>query len=687
MYNLPILTTQDVQKIVKVLKISSDKIRSGKDLYDAIYKSLYAYINLQYANGKTDGVKILYNKVFYPFRKKLKIFKRDDFQGAWNIFFTWIQPIVFLPDNYKKYAYGEWIFKDSEHGGSWTFRENVEKDNQRVLRVHRTESVLTDVLGHGLKPRNKQIASDEMRDVLEFQHLTSESVKSKEHYTRLGIEVVNSPHYQIMRYAHRQDNRINLQYAHTGLYHIDPLPCPVTKSPKWINVRTCLLLHSVLSEVNPYLLDVSIHKQGKIIDESVFLSILLHYVNCLIHAHDVCDMDDTQEFAYSVQHSACKHNLLLQAPFLTDSEIIKGSSSSPMFRYFLIKCILGDQTLEYNQLWNYVITNELRIMKISDIILSNAISSIWVLRTLQSLTRVVNTGRSRDVTIFSLIASVVESGVYPIGEPRSMSIYKRYMCLVLCQIYLETQFTGIVKYNRFHDYPKFVWMSLFYNKPVMYKRLVDMATVPDCEIKYLPLIPILTLLKECLDWVSVTDIFNNTTQALYPLRVNPVKGLRRLLDSLPSTLKIYPVYSPDFIHNYGIHMNYPINRNNPLHDDIVYVYSIHNTEITQNFIRINSATEEGYSCVGDVITLEEDEKVRIMCKNSTTTNIKPYKESKSPPVGDLIGSKEKSQKPLQGVFSSTIPRPNLSTYAPRHKTTSSHNLINLNDEIVEQQQQ
>lgn len=67
------LTIDDVVKIVQLLHIDDRAVKSGCQLYDIIVKNVKGYLSAQYARGKTDGVKVLYNKLFAPFKGRLKL--------------------------------------------------------------------------------------------------------------------------------------------------------------------------------------------------------------------------------------------------------------------------------------------------------------------------------------------------------------------------------------------------------------------------------------------------------------------------------------------------------------------------------------------------------------------------------------------------------------------------------------
>uniref|UniRef100_V5H9T6 Putative structural constituent of cell wall n=1 Tax=Ixodes ricinus TaxID=34613 RepID=V5H9T6_IXORI len=198
-----------------------------------------------------------------------------------------------------------------------------------------------------------------------------------------------------------------------------------------------------------------------------------------------------------------------------------------------------------------------------------------------------------------------------------MSIRKRYMCLVLLGIYLETQLTAILTYNRVLEYPLFVWMALFYNKPSVYRRLVNHSLSKTSDMKYLPLVPILQLLRECVGWQPVKEIFHTNDAGLYPIRVNPVKGLKRLFSELPNDIRNSPIYSIDFIRNYlRIYELVELIRS-PIWENCRYVYVDNLELITIEYLRIEAITPDGFECIGDMPIADEYDidNVRVMCKS------------------------------------------------------------------------
>lgn len=214
-----------------------------------------------------------------------------------------------MEGDYKRYENARCV-PTSNGTRAWIYPNAASDDDDdgpssKVVTVLPTASVTKDTLGHAMR---SDIRRDEMLDVTEYRNLTA-AEPALDNYTCLGIEVVDSPHPRTMRYVHRAEHRANLQYAHTGLDHAEPTPCPVIKTPRLMSVQGCLLLHSLLCETNSYILDVSLYEQNRVIDGAVHLTRLLHKVNCLLQAHDVRDMDDGDDFRAGVFKAASKQHV------------------------------------------------------------------------------------------------------------------------------------------------------------------------------------------------------------------------------------------------------------------------------------------------------------------------------------------------------------------------------------------
>lgn len=230
-------------------------------------------------------------------------------------------------------------------------------------------------------------------------------------------------------------------------------------------------------------------------------------INMHIHNYDLIDMDDTVQFLDEVTQMVLRSNVVFPAPFCTVNHIER--ENRQFFKFDKIK-LFNNFNITPKDFYSIHFTSITNYTTLHSIMKAHALTSTGALAILQDLTRVrhkqtMNAFQS-DLTLFRRMLDVIRTGIYPntsatvtstdpkkpgtivfTQQPRTMSVKKRYTCLMLAQMYVELKFDAFLKCGRFDvSTNAFLWHSLFFRLPNLFESLckaicdgyVDLADVP-----------------------------------------------------------------------------------------------------------------------------------------------------------------------------------------------------------------
>lgn len=279
--------------------------------------------------------------------------------------------------------------------------------------------------------------------------------------------------------------------------------------------------------------------------------LLAHQLNTLLHWFDVIDHDDTVQFLDELTAVMNARNIYLPCPFATNGAQVLNNVPS-MTRFWTIKPFLGTFFQNPRDLSNMYVTDEFRLITVSTLIKSHALTSTIALAILQQLTRVVPS-EDRVYTngdIFDKALRVIRTGTYPSGNLHplgtgpmdspcpitTMSVKKRYMALCIAECFVELQMRAFIRCGRIDVKSNaFFWHSLFTKAPVHFESMVDSIVSGNADLANVPMQLIYDLdiqLKMGTAHLDTRYSFAVPSQSLEPAVVDPLRTIEMYLGIL-----------------------------------------------------------------------------------------------------------------------------------------------------------
>lgn len=354
---------------------------------------------------------------------------------------------------------------------------------------------------------------------------------------------------------------------------------------KSATIDAVLAIIEILDERRGISMDRALDKVRLKLEKSsgrLFATETTDIVNMHLHNYDLIDMDDTVQFLDEVTQLAINSNVVFPAPFCTLTHITR--ENRQFFKFDLIK-LFNNFNVAPKDFYSIHFTSITNYTTVHALMKSHALTSTSALAILQDMTRIRYSHRMNpyesDLVMLRRMLDVIRTGVYPFasntslanespsavaavaspalgsvgGVSRTMSVKKRYTCLLLAHTFLELRFNAFLHYGYFDITENaFVWHSLFHRLPNLFELLCGEIARGNADLSLVPMYLLRDLDDKCNAYLSDFKQYTFTSldsadSMLYPEVAKPAVMATLYVDIL-TRYGLIDINSGDVINNY-----------------------------------------------------------------------------------------------------------------------------------------
>lgn len=304
----------------------------------------------------------------------------------------------------------------------------------------------------------------------------------------------------------------------------------------------------------------NLFKLYKLSQSTVPVPAAVQRINMLFQGFDMVDMLNV-DLLQNMNDIEVRYGTALPIVFHTriDDDLLEPNYNALLIdnheRAKIALLLLSLHKTSVSDVYNIYITPELRVTTISDVLGSHACDSVFLLQLLMNLTRtetyfLKSNYSNQDAFIKAL--QVVIHGKYPVHTPfvqEYVSFKKRMTALRVAQMYVESQFTAYLKYNRIDikNQKILFWHSLFFRNPILFKRLLMALKNDKYGLGYLPINLLSHALAQLRDKERNTRLHSTRYNEIIRIRGrstkmylrSPLKMIHIYLDAFKEVLNVY----------------------------------------------------------------------------------------------------------------------------------------------------